>query len=104
MRKTFINSVISVEMDDGSVWEVPVMVVARNRAKHYADEFDGDIGKSLEEDTIPFFASDSYEIIDWAENNMNWEDVEQFATMVQGTDAIDYQDSWVNGPKEVLEK
>ncbi len=92
-----------VEMPDGTRWGVPVMAIARNRAKEYASEFDGDIERSLAEDTIPLFESDEFEIIDWAQNNMNWDDVKAEAgRMAHSTVEPDYQEGWVNGPKELV--
>ena len=92
-----------VEMPDGSRWGVPVILIARNRAAAYAKEFDGDVELSLDEDTIPLFEGDEFEIIDWAQNNMNWEDVEAHACrMAQSEPDHDFQDGWVNGNKELV--
>jgi hypothetical protein len=92
-----------VEMPDGTRWGVPVEVIAYDRAKHYASEFDGDVERSLKEDTVPLFESDEFEIIDWAQNNMNWSDVEAHAgLMAQSEVEPDYQEGWVNGPKELV--
>lgn len=99
--------VIRITMPDGSKYDVPVEIIARNRAKYYADkEFDGDIERSLAEDTIPLFQSDDYEIHDWAANNMNWSDVKDHATLASlpedGEEA--HQEGWINGEYEVIEK
>lgn len=92
-----------VEMPDGSRWGVPVMVIARHRAAEYAHEFGGDVERSLAEDTIPLFESDEFEIKDWAANNMNWSDVQQHAgRMAHSTVEPDYQEGWINGPKELV--
>jgi hypothetical protein len=90
-----------VERPDLTRWKVPVEIIARNRAEYYAHEFDGDIERSLAEDTIPLF-TDTYEIEDWAANNMNWRDVAKHAVMVSGGD-VDYQEGWVNGEKGFTE-
>lgn len=93
---------LRVEMSDGSKWDVPVSVIAEDRAKYYAYEFDNDVERSMNEDTLPLF-EDVYEIEDWAANNMNWTDVCGFAEMVSEGET-DYQDGWVNGIKEVITK
>jgi hypothetical protein len=93
---------MSIEMPDGSKWAVPVDVIARHRAAHYAHEFDGDIERSLAEDTGPLFAGDQFEIKDWASNNMSWSDVRSVA-MYLGTEKSDYQEGWVNGAKSIFE-
>lgn len=90
-----------VTMPNGEKWSLPVNVIAEHRAKHYAHEFDGDVEKSLKEDTAPLFEYDYYEIKDWARNNMNWSDVESSVTLIS-TNQVDYQDGWINGDAEVL--
>src|SRR3990167_10392481 len=90
-------------MPDGSRWAVPVMVIARDRAKNYADEFGGDVDRSLADDTLPLFAEDQYQITDWAANNMNWEDVKAHATRHLATTPMghrEFQEGWVNGEKQ----
>lgn len=93
---------LHVSMPDGSTWSVPVEIIARDRAKHYAKEFGGDVERSLTEDTIPLFDGDDYEVKDWAANNMNWKDVKSHAVCVKGPFIPDYQEGWINGDKEVV--
>ena len=93
-----------VWMPDGSKWSVPVDVIARNRAAYYADEFGGDIERSLAEDTWPLFERHEGEIHDWASNNMDWENVKAHAT--KEADRLDmtpdqFAEGWVNGEHEV---
>jgi len=98
---------LRVTMPDGTKWDVPVMVIAENRAKYYAkadDEFGGSFKRSLNEDTLPLFKEDDYEIKDWAAGNMDWDDVSHAAVKVTGTPEPDYQEGWVNGEKEVIQK
>jgi len=89
-----------VTMPDESVWAVPVEIIARNRAAHYAHECGGDIERSLAEDTMPLFEHDPYEVEDWAANNMNWSDVVEHAVLVEQGET-DYEEGWANGEKEV---
>lgn len=93
-------------MPDGSKWGVDIAEIARNRAEYYAHEFrltDTDdvesIQRSLSEDTLPLFKSSSAEIIDWAENNMNWEDFKEHY-LIQNHTETNYQEGWMNGEKE----
>ena len=98
--------VMTVKQSDGSVWAVPVEVIARNRAKYYAahdPDFDGDLVRSLNEDTIPLFDSYPHEVEDWAANNMNWSEVKEFAFPLRVAPMPDFQKAWVNGEKEVIE-
>jgi len=94
---------MTIDLPDGSKWGVPVDVIAKNRATHYAHEFDGNIERSLVEDTGPRFDSDNFEIEVWASNNMNWEDVQAFARKIQDAPPPDFQEAWVNGEKSVID-
>lgn len=98
-----LRSSLRVTMPDGSKWDVPVSVVALNRASYYADEFGGDVERSLKEDTGPLFAQNDYEIKDWAADNMDWRDVFAHARRAPiEPPAADYQEGWVNGEKEIV--
>ena len=94
-----MHKLMTVEMPDGSKWGVPVEMIARSRATHYAHEFDGDVERSLAEDTTPLFESDDYEIQDWAVNNMNWEDFDGHQVKVESAPTPDFQEAWMNGDK-----
>lgn len=93
------KKILRVTMPDGSKWDYSVEAIALNRATYYAKEFGEDVQKSLDEDTIPLFNSDDYEIEDWAINNMNYDTI-SYSIETRGT--IDYQEGWLNGEKEVL--
>jgi len=93
---------MNVRMPDGSVWAVPVEMIAKHRAEHYAHEFGGDIARSLAEDTIPLFESEDYAIEDWAENNMNWRDFDGNQVLVEKPNVVDYQDGWLSGEKSFV--
>ena len=93
--------VIRVTMRDGSLWDVPALVVAENRAKYYAAR---DEDTTYEEE-LSYTLSDHYELMDWAANNMNWEDVAELAVKVKDPAPLtqdDFQNGWVNGPKQVI--
>ena len=94
---------LRVTMPDGSKWDVPVYVIAKNRAEWYAHEFGGDVERSLAEDTLPLFEADAFEIEDWASNNMNWSDVEVYAHKAKPGPEVDYDEGWMNGDKDVVE-
>ena len=90
-------------MSDGSKWGVPVEMIASNRAAHYASEFDGDVERSLAEDTLPLFEIDAYEITDWASNQMNWDDFDGHQFKLSDEKPPDFQDGWMSGKKEIIE-
>jgi len=99
---SILDDNMCVTMPDGSVMAVPVSVIANNRAASYAEEFNGDLKRSLDEDTVPMFEDDHFEIVDWAANNMNWSEVADFATLVQ-KQTIDFQEGWMNGCKCIVQ-
>ncbi len=94
-----MHKYMTIEMPDGSKWGVPVEMIARSRAKHYAHEFNGDIERSLAFDTIPLFESDSDEISDWAVNNMNWSDFDGYQAKLAESPPIDFDEVWLSGTK-----
>lgn len=93
MKKWYI-----FECSDGSKWRVPVIKIAENMAKYYGKEIgSGGFEKQLDS-AKSLFTADTYEIEDWARNNMNWAEVENFAERLSDGD-IDMQEEWVN-PEE----
>ena len=91
-----------VEMEDGSKWAVPVRFIAEHRAKYFAEKDGGLLEESLEEDTVPLFDENDYEIHDWAANNLNFSDVKHVAKQI-GMPDVDYEDGWANGEYEIQE-
>jgi hypothetical protein len=90
-------------MTNGDRWAVSVRVIAENRARVYIEEHDGDLPRALD-NTVEFFESE-YEIEDWAANNMNWDDVKEHAFLYEkNSEPIDWQESWVNGEHEILDR
>lgn len=95
LKKTY-----RVTMPDDSVWAVPVSEIAMNRADHYLGEFNGDLIKSLYEDTLPLFQENESEIKDWAQNNMDWCDVMSVAVRLETPDSAKrYASGWTNPEK-----
>lgn len=76
------------EMPDNSRWAVPMNVIEESIKKEL---------KVSDEDIDSY---DDFDFIDWAQNNMNWEDVKPFAERVLSP-TCDYQDGWCNGNKEI---
>lgn len=100
-----LENFLRVTMPDGSRYDVPVMIIAENRAKFYADISEIPVEEALGE-TENLFKEDNYEIEEWASSNMNWDEVEDHATLVieeLEKPKIDFQDGWVNGNKEIVE-
>lgn len=97
--------VLQVEMDDGSLWNVPATQIADSRANYYsdtADESDYDVDVYVSE--FVFTLKNEEALIDWAENNMDWSDVAPFAYQVKPPRNVDYQDGWTNGMKDLIKR
>lgn len=90
---------LTIKQSDGSVWGVPVEMIARNRAEFYASEFDGDVKRSLQEDTLPLFRVIPSRIKEWAVNNMNWEDFDGHQGQISPPQPVDFQEGWLRGEK-----
>ena len=102
VRHNLFEKHLFLEMPDGLTYGVPLEIIARNRAEHYKDDFNGSVTKSLIEDTIPLFESDDYEIRDWASNNMNWSDVKIHTVVLKRKISDDeFQEVWMNGEYKV---
>jgi hypothetical protein len=101
MEDADMKTLLVVTMPDGSLWTVPVRVIARHRAKHYAGDFGGDVYRSMEEDTIPLFTRSENQIMNWARHNMNWSMVEHHAYKNSSPEP-DFQEGWASGEMKVL--
>lgn len=88
LKKSYV-----VSFSNGEKWSVPVRVIATHRARYYAIEV-SNLQTSLEKDTIPLFEFNHYAIDEWAKNNMDWSDVEEYASCV--STAFNYQEAWVD--------
>ena len=95
---------LEIEMPDGSTWAIPVSVVAIDRATYYVKEGEyKTLQESLDDDTLPLFIDNEYDIHDWAANNMNWSDVKRRAVKIKDPD-VDYQDGWMNGEYKITKE
>ena len=93
--RTPTTAELHVDMPDGATWAVPLQLIADSRDEHYKDD---------KEDTIGFIKKESlddYELCDWAANNLNWEDVSEYARQIFMPPKMDFEDGWVNGYKEI---
>lgn len=84
-----------VRMPDRSVWRIHTYLIADNRNAYY-DSLGKDPLVTRVETAALFVNPD--EIADWAENNMDWDEVRPHATLVKQGE-IDYQAGWCEGDK-----
>jgi hypothetical protein len=101
---SILDKFLRVTMPDGSRWDVPIRVIAENRAAHYADEFEGDVARSLAEDTGPFFEEDPSEVTEWSSNQMNFSDFGTLAVKVNDpAPTFDFEEGWRCGRRVIVE-
>lgn len=98
VTKKMNSKYIRVKFSDGAIWDVPAVLVAHNKAEYLASEYDADYSEELF-DCLGF----NDEIIDWAFNNMDWEDVKTYALYKGHENNTDYEDEWCNVQHEVVE-
>ena len=84
-----------VRMPDQSVWRIPTYLIADNRNACY-DSL-GEDPQETRAETAKLF-EDPREIADWAQNNMDWDEVRPHAQIVKNGE-IDYQTGWIEGDK-----
>lgn len=96
---------LRVTMPDSSVWDVPAEIVAKDRASYYKEKDPTSYGTPERTYTAEFDITmdDEYELIDWARNNMDWDDVKEFAVEDTEPDEPDFQEGWLNGEHEIIE-
>ena len=97
---------LRVTMPDGSQYDVSFHLIAMDRAKYYADK-EAKKGNQKDRDAkiieeYNFAVQQKDEVQDWAENNMNWDDVKAHTKKVNDNKDVDFQEGWVNGEKEVV--
>lgn len=68
---------IYITTKQGYTYKVPADVVAKDRANHYKDE-----SPEAYQEEYDYTMSSDFELTDWFGNNMNWEDVAQYANLV----------------------
>lgn len=90
---------IKVNFENGETYEIPLECIAKNRADYYKEKGDKDFNYQEE---VDFVMNDSYEGIDWAENNMDWSYVKDFAKKVSEQSVIDLEEQWTNAKKEII--
>lgn len=96
-KRTPTTAKYHTEMEDGSVWAVPVQVIADNRDENYREDDEDTIG------SIRDGGLSHNEIYDWAGNNMNWSEVKEWAVKASVTRTpVDWDEGWANGEHSIV--
>jgi hypothetical protein len=96
-----MDKVIQVRFSDGSLWEIPVLTIAADRARYYAlKESDTKEAVTVFLDEIVYTLRSDDTLLDWANNNMDWDDVSSEAMMVEKPPMVaDFKAEWSNAEK-----
>lgn len=99
VQESLIGINLRAEMDDGSWWEVPAKFIALKAADSQTSP-----NTSIEEysNTVNEFLNNEEKILDWAEENMTWDDVLPLARLVRPPRTSKYSRNWKNGMKMLI--
>ena len=76
-------------------FQIPLKLVAENRADYYSVEVDGNEKGSQEwQEEVDWVMEDDFEGIDWLLNNTNWEDWQDSATKLNDKVKVTNDDFW----------
>lgn len=92
---------LRVEMLDGSQYKVPLELIAMHRALYYAEKKNILIEEALNKETLPLFKKSPKEIIKWAKEHMEWEDVAESAFKCKES-ICNFEDGWLTGNMEII--
>jgi len=81
--RTPTSAEMIVSMTNGSNWSIPVQIIADSRDSQYTRD---------KEDTVKLCKDngDTHVLLDWVSNDMNWEDVKDYAKELTA-DPYDYR-------------
>lgn len=91
---------IRITFNNGDCFDVPAEIIAKSRTSYYAEK-DGFLEDSVEWDEEMELSMNSYELSDWIGNNMDWEDVSEYAVQVK-KDHQTYSEMWHSADFDIV--
>jgi len=97
---------LEVEFSDGRTFRVRASIIAEDRARYLANN-DHPAGETSTnwlqtfEAEFDYALADNAELLDWANNNMDWSQVKTAAVEVQSR-AVNRDAEWSNAEKRIL--
>lgn len=74
----------AINMPDGFTYAIPVELIARNHAAHFAKtQANNDEIQILTEVTIPEFSQSNHSIHEWAATRLTWEEVKEHSLIIK---------------------
>ena len=98
--------VLTITMPDGAQYDVPAEHVAKHRANYYARRAEkrGENSKLVQRNVYEGSLKNPALLKDWAQNNMDWDDVAPIANQIRPPQPVDYQIGWVKGALAVANR
>ena len=90
----FYKKNVYVTFPNKEVWAIPLKEIADSKASYYA-KIDGVSQEEALKEVLELFESDSYEIKDWALNNMDWEDFDNPVLIDYHDKPYNYNEAWL---------
>ena len=97
---------MSVEFSDGSIFRIPIGIIALDRADYFAKKEGGNDPvkySTVYEEEYQYTLSSDAELLDWAANNMNWSNLEDYAIEVDKK-GVDFEQEWPNAVKGIIKR
>lgn len=94
--RTPCDARVRVTFSNGERWELPAQVVVDDRDANYQDELENTYGYILTG------SLDGHAITRWLSGNMNWCEVDEYATRVADPTPVDYDRDFLNARKELV--
>ena len=103
-----MNKYLIVTFSDGSRWKISAKHIAHLRADYYVT-VDVMAGDRTYEELYPaeyeYSLGDDSELLDWANNNMNWIDAVTVAVQIRvDPKTPNYTKEWTNADKEIIDE
>ena len=91
-------------MPNGAVFLINAIHIAENWARYYADKEASPLEavKVLNEE-IKIVMEDPSELIDWAQNNMDWSDLSHLSSQIESSNVPDYDELYSEAQMEVVD-
>lgn len=103
---------VTVVMPDDSVWMVPAGIIADSYAAYFAgrevepvDDESRAAWNAVYHDQYTDVIGNDDELLDWASNNMGWNEVTHAARRIKEAPALTrewFENGWTNGEKKVV--
>jgi len=88
---------IKLSMENGEIYGIALKYIAKHRANYYESPLTEAWKKEVD-----YVMTDSYEGIDWLQNNMNWEDIKDIVFTLE-TPKQDYNYLFRNAECDMIE-